>query len=120
MTLPRSPRVASRRARFAARSITEDCRLAEREFACGRAGRGRFHSFVEPRRDGAPGHLRQLLGKLVPDVGIDGNAEAHVLFAQVEGLLAGIADWLAGVDGFSLTEMVEDAVGDAGELFCGG
>ena len=52
----------------------------------------------------------------MPDVGIDGDAEAEVFFAELEGLFAGVADGLGGVGGGGAVEVVDDGVGDVGEL----
>ncbi len=63
-------------------------------------------------------------GDGVPDVGVNGDAEAEVFFAELEGLLPGIADGFGGVDGGGLLEGVDDAVGDVVEFGggseCGG
>ena len=52
----------------------------------------------------------------MPKVGVDGDAEAEILFAELEGLFAGVADGLGGVGGGGAVEVVEDGVGDLGEF----
>ena len=51
---------------------------------------------------------------MLPDFGIDGDAEAKVFFAEVECLFAGVADGFGGVCGSGLVEIVDDVVGDVG------
>ncbi len=48
--------------------------------------------------------------------GSTGSAEAEVFFAEMEGLFAGVADGFARVGGCGMAEIVDDAVGDEGEL----
>lgn len=57
---------------------------------------------------------------MLPDVFVDGNAEAEIFFAETQGLLAGVAEGVGGVERRGVVEVGDDFVGDAGELAGGG
>ena len=69
---------------------------------------------------GGVGWLGRGARDAAPDVGVDGDAEAEVFFAELEGLLAGIADGFGGVNWGGLLERLDDAFGDVIEFGGGG
>ena len=58
--------------------------------------------------------------ELVPDVFVYGNAEAEIFFAETQGLFAGVAEGVGGVERRGVVEIGDDFVGDVGEFAGGG
>jgi len=54
--------------------------------------------------------------ELLPDGGGDGDSEALVFAAEVEGLFAGVADGAGGIDGRGRAQGFEDGCGGAVEF----